>query len=275
MNWGSSKQDVWNNSSQGYYNTVALSGAISSEVNIGRFRTGGVYRVEPFKTGMVWYGSTLTDAEAQDVGIATYDLEVACGRTLFTGTPMYFIGDSNGAGQSAFLYAQAWASIVASNKSCRPVNLAVPGQMLTVDSSGRKSAYSQRARLLDYTPGTVVMNLGTNDAQYDGVLNGNPTTIADFKAKAIEMTELWQAHGHTVLLCSLIYSTNVNINATKRAAYALATSEAAADTGAGFCDLNALMTNSVSPLPGAMMQDATHLNPTGHAFVASAVTAAL
>lgn len=275
MSWGSTTQRVWNNSSQGYYDTASLTDSISSEINIGRIRTGGIYRVEPFKMGMTFMGSALTDAEASDIGIATYLLEVAVGRTLLTGTPMYFVGDSITAGQGGYTYAGTYAYQVANAAGCRPLNLAVPGAWCTADSSGRKSAYGQRAELSKYPAGMVVCMLGTNDGQYDGVTNGNATIIADFKAKLIEMSNLWQGYGHTVLLCSLPYSTNTNLNATKRAAYATATSEAAAATGATFVDINDLMTNSVSPTPASMMLDATHPNPTGHTFIADAITSAL
>ena len=273
MNWGSNSQQVFRNGWQMYYATDAITGTLDTEINIGRMRSGGTYYVDVFRNGMMAWGTSLTTAEAADLGQATYELERAWGRSLLSGNWDIFVGDSITAGQSSYTYEQSFQYLIANTRGRKPLCFGNPGALLTADSI-RKSMYGQRTELANYAPSRVYLMAGTNDGQYDGVTNGNAATIADFKAKMIEMVTLWQSYGHEVILCSLIYSTNANLNATKRAAYALATSEAATATGAGFVDINNLMTNSTSPTPAAMMQDATHPNNTGHLFIANAVAAA-
>jgi len=274
INWGSSSQQVFRNGFQCCYGTATLSDVLDTEINIGRVRVNGTYYVDTFRLGMEAFGTAMTTAEAADFGQASYEFQQAIGRTMLASNTEIFVGDSITSGQSAKTYQQSFQYLIASNRSKTPVCFGNPGALLTQDTSGRKGMYGQRTSLASYPASRVYLMAGTNDGQYDGVLNGNATTIADFKAKMIEMTQLWQSYGHTVILLSLPYSTNANLNATKRAAYALATSEAATATGAGFVDINNLMTNSTSPTPASMMQDTTHPNDVGHLFIANAVAAA-
>ena len=274
INWGSSSQQVFRNGFQCCYGTATLSDTLTSEINLGRVRISGTYYVDTFRLGLAAFGTAMTTAEASDFGQASYEFQQAIGRTMLANNTEIFIGDSITAGQSAKTYQQTFQYLIASSRGKTPVCFGNPGAFLAQDSSGRKGMYSQRTALANYPASRVYLMGGTNDGQYDGVLNGNATIIADFKAKMIEMVQLWQSYGHTVILLSLPYSTNANLNATKRAAYALATSEAAAATGAGFVDINDLMTNSISPTPAAMMQDTTHPNDVGHSFIATSVTAA-
>lgn len=274
MNWGSNSQQVFRNGWQMYYATDAISGTLDSEINIGRIRSGGVYYVDVFRLGLTAFGGVLTTAEATDLGQATYEFQRSISRTLLSGSYDLFVGDSITAGQGANTFEQSFQYLIANTRGKKPLCFGNPGAQTRQDSSARNGIYQQRTALANYSPSRIYFMAGTNDAQYDGVLNGNATVAADFKAKLKECVQLWQGYGHEVILMTLCYSTNTNINTTKQDMYATAVLEAASETGAGVVNINALMRASSSPTPAAMMADATHPNATGHSFIATSVAAA-
>ncbi len=159
---------------------------------------------------------------------------------------------------------QGWITQVPEFFSDRPyINRGIGGQTTP------QMLLRFRQDVLQLWPKVVVILAGTNDIAG----NTGPSTLEMIEDNMHSMTELAQAHGIQVVLCSVLpvydYPWRTGLEpAPKIIELNRRLKEYSAKVGAVYCDYHSAMADEQGGLPGELARDGVHPNKAGYAVMA-------
>lgn len=217
------------------------------------------------RAGFYFVGSSMTKAQGIALSRATRTLYKTLGR-IVTIPDCAYIGDSITAGFFVSDPNERWSTVSSVARNRWETNFGVPSSSIRVINSDAQPLINRYQDIIAAAPEEYSVMMGTNDLLTDGNANGDPTIIADCKAKMTTVMTAFKATGKPVRWNGFPFTPNVS--AAKAAAYEVAFADAARTLGIPYCSQYLRMQDTgitVNLLGG----DGVHPSTAGMAFLAT------
>lgn len=217
------------------------------------------------RAGFYFLGTALTKAQATALSRATRTLYKTLGR-IATATECAYIGDSITAGFFVTNPNNRWSTVSSVSLGRWETNFGAPSSSIRVLNSDAAPLIDRYQDIIATAPDEYSVMMGTNDVLTDGNANGDPTIIADCKAKMLTVLTAMKATGEPVRWNGFPYSPNFSL--TKATAYEVAFADVARQLEIPYCSqyLRMADTGDTAALLGG---DNVHPNDAGMAFLAT------
>lgn len=237
----------------------------SAHFTMFKARRFGVDFFGTLRSGFYFVGTALTKAQAVALSRATRTLYKTLGRLNVKATCAY-VGDSITAGFFVGNPNNRWSTISAVARDREEINFGVPSSSIRVINSDAQPLINRYLDIIAEDPGEFSVMMLSNDIFTDGTTNGDPTIIADCKAKATTIATAFKNTGKPVRWNGFPFTPNVS--ATKAAAYDAAIADVMRTLDIPYCSQYLRMqdTGTTATLLGG---DGVHPTEAGMAFLAT------
>lgn len=245
-------------------------GGTTTDLGAGHFtmfssRRNGFPFYATLRAGFYFVGTALTKAQAIAISRATLILYKTLGR-FATKTECAYVGDSITAGFFVTNPNNRWSTISSVSLDRWETNFGVPSSSIRVKNDNAESLIDRYLDIIATAPDEYSVMMGTNDVLSDSEGDGDPTIIADCKAKMLTVMTAMKATGKPVRWNGFPFTPNITL--AKATAYEVAFADVARQLEITYCSqyLRMADTGDTAALLGG---DNVHPNTDGMAFLAA------
>ena len=217
------------------------------------------------RAGFYFLGTALTLAQATALSRATRTLYKTLGR-IATTTECAYVGDSITAGFFVTNPNNRWSTVSSVSLSRFETNFGAPSSSIRVLNSDAAPLIDRYQDIIATAPDEYSVMMGTNDVLSDSEADGDPSIIADCKAKMLTVMTAMKATGKPVRWNGFPFTPNITL--AKATAYEVAFADVARQLEIPYCSqyLRMADTGDTAALLGG---DNVHPNTDGMAFLAA------
>lgn len=217
------------------------------------------------RVGFYFVGTAMTQAQAIALARATRALYKVLGR-IATSTECAYIGDSITAGFFVTNPNNRWSTVSAVALGRWETNFGAPSSSIRVLNSDAAPLIDRYQDIVATAPDEYSVMMGTNDVLTDSEEDGDPTIIADCKAKMLTVMTAMKATGKPVRWNGFPFTPNITL--AKATAYETAFADVARQLEIPYCSqyLRMADTGDTAALLGG---DNVHPSTEGMAFLAA------
>ena len=217
------------------------------------------------RAGFYFLGTALTLAQATALSLATRTLYKTLGR-IATTTECAYIGDSITAGFFVTNPNNRWSTVSSVSLSRFETNFGAPSSSIRVLNSDAAPLIDRYQDIIATAPDEYSVMMGTNDVLSDSEADGDPSIIADCKAKMLTVMTAMKTTAKPVRWNGFPFTPNITL--AKATAYEVAFADVARQLEIPYCSqyLRMADTGDTAALLGG---DNVHPNTDGMAFLAA------
>lgn len=217
------------------------------------------------RAGFYCLGTAMTRQQLVALSLATRNLYKTVGRIVTLPEEAY-IGDSITAGFFVSDPNNRWSTKSAVARARWETNFGVPSSSIRVVNADAAPLIDRYQEIIATAPDSYSFMMGTNDLLQDGTTNGDPTIIADCKAKMTTVMTAAKATGKPVRWNGFPFTPNATL--AKASAYETAFADVARQVGASYCSQWLRMADTGNPA-SLLGGDGVHPNEAGMTFLSN------